>query len=121
MSDESGKHGEPCGSDKLLGEVRERLERKEREEGYRDRGFWVGVGVMGVVGWSVILPAVAGAFLGLWIDRKLGLQAVFSGLLAMIGLVVGCWNAWRMIQKVLRHREEEETPGEGEERDGCGS
>jgi ATP synthase protein I len=31
---------------------------------------WFGLGLFGIVGWTVTLPAVLGALLGLWLDRN---------------------------------------------------
>ncbi|MHC4597528.1 MAG: AtpZ/AtpI family protein [Planctomycetota bacterium] len=92
--------------ERLLDELKARTLRREREAGYRDRGFWTGVGVMGLVGWSVILPAVLGAYLGVLLDRELGLERTFSGGFALLGLCGGCWNAWRMVRKVLQPHED---------------
>ncbi|MHC5038113.1 MAG: AtpZ/AtpI family protein [Planctomycetota bacterium] len=115
-----GNSGEtPPGRDaRLLREIEMRSARKKREAEYRDRGFWTGVGVMGLVGWSVILPAVLGAYLGLWIDRELGLSRIFSGGLALLGLCAGCWNAWRMVRKVLKPRRDVEGESVKEVDDG---
>jgi ATP synthase protein I len=103
------KEPSPSNAERFLAEVKAKTDRRAREADYRDRGFWTGVGVMGLVGWSVILPAVAGAYAGILLDRALELDRIFSGLLAMAGLGLGCWNAWRMVRKVLRSHGEEET------------
>ncbi len=114
MSNETQREESTQRSDRFLTDLEKRCRRKAKEARYRDRGFWKGVGVMGLVGWSVILPAVIGGFLGLWIDRQLEIKSTFSGLLAMLGLGIGCWNAWRMVSKVLRHDEEVEKEAEEE-------
>jgi predicted F0F1-ATPase subunit len=35
-----------------------------------DRGVWFGLGMSGLVGWSVAVPRLLGAVLGLWLDRR---------------------------------------------------
>lgn len=58
-----------------------------------------GLGVFGMIGWSVAVPAVAGAFLGLWLDRVA--PQGFSWTLALIvaGVVVGAFLAWRWVDR----------------------
>lgn len=58
-----------------------------------------GIGTFGMVGWSIVVPTVGGAFLGLWLDR-VAAQA-FSWTLALIlaGVVVGGFIAAAWINK----------------------
>ena len=62
---------------KFLSEVRERRERHERSVREGDQSFWSTVGMMGAVGWSVALPAAAGALFGRWLDGATGGGHVF--------------------------------------------
>jgi ATP synthase protein I len=57
---------------------------------------WFGLGMMGLVGWSVATPTLLGAALGLWLDER---HANHSWTLALLvaGLVLGCLNAWRWV------------------------
>src|SRR5580698_5100669 len=32
-------------------------------------GVWFGLGMMGLVGWSVVVPTLLGAALGIWLDK----------------------------------------------------
>lgn len=58
-----------------------------------------GLGVFGVIGWSVAIPTVAGAFLGMWLNRVA--PQSFSWPIALIlgGVVVGGMVAWSWIDK----------------------
>ncbi|CTQ33301.1 AtpZ/AtpI family protein [Jannaschia rubra] len=58
-----------------------------------------GIGAFGVIGWSVAVPTVGGAFLGLWLDRTW--PQAFQWTIAMIlgGLVVGALIAWAWIDR----------------------
>ena len=58
---------------------------------------WIGIGAMGVVGWSVALPTVLGVLAGLWLDHAL--PQPFSWTLAgmLAGLALGCLNAWHWV------------------------
>jgi ATP synthase protein I len=33
-------------------------------------GVWFGLGMMGLIGWSVVVPTLLGAALGLWLDES---------------------------------------------------
>ncbi|MCL7744451.1 AtpZ/AtpI family protein [Guyparkeria hydrothermalis] len=62
-------------------------------------GVWFGLGMMGLVGWSVAVPTLLGALAGLWLDGHY--PAPFSWTLALIvaGLMLGCLNAWRWVSR----------------------
>lgn len=70
-----------------------------RREG--DRGIWFGLGMFGMVGWSVALPTVAGVAAGIWMDAAgVGPPDVSWTLTGLVGgVVVGCLNAWYWIRK----------------------
>ena len=48
--------------------------------------FWRGLGLVGSVGWMVVLPALLGAFLGRWIDRRSGTGIFWTLSLLFVGL-----------------------------------
>jgi ATP synthase protein I len=54
---------------------------------------------MGVIGWSVVVPTLLGAALGLWLDWRY--PGVCSWMLALLmaGLALGCLNAWHWVSK----------------------
>ncbi len=57
------------------------------------------VGQIGVLGWIVVAPALIGLFVGRWLDRTFGTGIFWSAPLMLIGIVVGCWSAWRWMHK----------------------
>jgi len=73
-----------------------RIERGKKEKG---DSFWMYVGLIGVVGWSVVLPMLIGVLLGQWIDRRYGTGYVWTLSLMAFGLCMGCYNAWRSVTK----------------------
>jgi ATP synthase protein I len=78
--------------------ARSELKAKARREG--TPGVWFGLGMMGLVGWSVVVPTLLGAALGQWLDRThAGAAGGRSWTLALLvaGLVLGCLNAWRWV------------------------
>ena len=60
-------------------------------------GVWFGLGMMGLVGWSVVVPTLLGAALGLWLDNHHPGQRSWTLALLMAGLAVGCLNAWHWV------------------------
>jgi ATP synthase protein I len=73
-------------------------------------GVWFGLGMMGLIGWSVVVPTLLGAALGLWLDEhRPGTHSWTLALLAA-GLVIGCWNAWHWVaQEDQAMRDEQEN------------
>ena len=84
-----------------------REKRKLRAEKERRDQFWFGLGMFGLVGWSVSVPTVMGIFIGLWIDMKNPGQYSWTLMLLLVGLVLGCINAWIWItrERSSIHRE----------------
>ena len=81
-------------------DVRER--RKLRARKKTSDEVWFGLGMFGVVGWAVAVPTVIGIFLGVWIDIKWPSQYSWTLMLMLIGLIIGCMNAWFWINRQRR-------------------
>jgi ATP synthase protein I len=79
--------------------VRDRRERHERNKREADQSFWANVGTMGMIGWSVALPAAAGALFGRWLDGVTGGGNVFVVFFMLVGIGIGCYVAWRQISE----------------------
>lgn len=62
-------------------------------------GIWFGLGMMGLIGWSVVVPTLLGAALGLWLDEHHPGQFSWTLALLMAGLTIGCLNAWHWVAK----------------------
>ncbi len=81
-------------------QVTTKAARKDRARRHAGRGTWFGLGMMGLIGWSVAIPTLVGAAVGVWLDRRGGASHI-SWTLALLaaGLVIGCFNAWRWVVK----------------------
>jgi ATP synthase protein I len=81
-------------------EVGAKAARKLKVQRAGEQSVWFGLGMTGLIGWSVAGPTIVGALLGLWLDRRHP-QAAQSWTLALLvaGLVVGCANAWRWVSE----------------------
>jgi len=62
-------------------------------------GVWFGLGMMGLIGWSVVVPTLLGAGLGIWLDKKWGGHISWTLSLLLLGLLLGCVNAWNWMNK----------------------
>jgi ATP synthase protein I len=61
-------------------------------------GVWFGLGMTGLIGWSVVVPTLLGTAFGVWLDSKYpGLHSwTLMGL--AVGILVGCLSAWHWVQ-----------------------
>ena len=76
-------------------------ERRKLKAG-RSVTIWSGLGMMGLVGWSVAVPTLLGTALGLWLDDRYPGRHSWTLALLMAGLTLGCLNAWRWVAKENR-------------------
>ena len=87
---------EPADSNKeqLLSRRIEQMAKLKLKAQRENKGVWFGLGMFGMVGWSVAVPAVLGAVLGLWLDKKHPVSFSWTLSFLIIGLVAGCLIAW---------------------------
>ena len=74
-------------------------------------GVWFGLGMMGLIGWSVAIPTLLGAAAGLWLDEHYPGGRSWTLALLMAGLAIGCFNAWHWVdkeEKSMRERPEDD-------------
>lgn len=60
---------------------------------------WFGLGMMGLIGWSVAVPTLLGAALGLWLDQRYPGGRSWTLALLVAGLCIGCLNAWHWVTR----------------------
>lgn len=81
-------------------------------------GVWFGLGTMGLIGWSVVVPTLLGAALGIWLDERHPGRHSWTLALLVAGLVLGCFNAGHWVAKEDRAmREEREEHAEHKDDD----
>ncbi|MBK7470879.1 MAG: AtpZ/AtpI family protein [Betaproteobacteria bacterium] len=76
------------------------------------QGVWFGLGMMGLIGWSVVVPTLLGAALGIWLDKHYPGGRSWTLALLVAGLAIGCLNAWRWVTKEERAMREEQENGD---------
>lgn len=78
----------------LARQIGTKAERKLRAQRNVNRTVWLGLGMMGLIGWSVAIPTILGAIFGLWLDKHYPVSFSWTLTMLIIGLFVGCLNAW---------------------------
>jgi ATP synthase protein I len=107
MTDPSQKrHATPKRS--LSQEVGSKAARKLKARRNSGQGVWFGLGMMGLIGWSVAIPTLLGAALGLWLDQRYPGRYSWTLALLVAGLVIGCFNAWHWVAKEEKEMREEQ-------------
>lgn len=94
--------------DDLLDTVARKEARKleARRRGRRSIAF--GLGLFGVVGWSVAIPTLLGIALGLFLDRAAPLGFSWTLTLMVIGMASGALVAWQWLQREGRRTDDED-------------
>jgi ATP synthase protein I len=57
-------------------------------------GFWHYAQILGVGGWLFVIPVVAGAYLGKYLDERTGGSISWTLTLIIVGIAVGIYNIW---------------------------
>lgn len=71
------------------------------------QSVWTGFGLFGLVGWSIVVPTVAGALIGHWLDKHHPASRSWTLALLVAGLFLGCLNAWNWVARENRRIHED--------------
>jgi len=94
MADLDKKNGNEL-SQQVGDKARRKLEAQQGEH----RSVWSGLGMFGLIGWSIVVPTLAGAALGVWLDRHHPQSFSWVLSLLIVGLLTGCLLAWQWVEK----------------------
>ncbi|MFH1484516.1 MAG: AtpZ/AtpI family protein [Chloroflexota bacterium] len=75
--------------------------RKIRARRSRHQSIWLGLGMLGTIGWAVAVPMLVSVALGIWIDRQWPSRYSWTLMLLLAGTAIGCLNAWYWITREL--------------------
>jgi ATP synthase protein I len=73
---------------------RERLGREDPEPSLGRR-----LGQIGILGWTIVVPALIALFAGRALDRAFDTGVFFSAPMLMLGVAFGFWSAWRWMHR----------------------
>jgi len=90
-------------------QIEAKAARKLKAQRHVTQTVWSGLGMMGLVGWSVAMPTLLGAALGLWLDDRYPGGHSWTLALLAAGLVLGCFNAWHWVDKEGREIRKQEA------------
>lgn len=78
--------------------VGDKAARKLRARQSKYKSIWFGLSVFGLIGWSVALPGIIGAWLGYLLDEYFPREQSWTLALLLAGITLGCFNAWRWLE-----------------------
>ena len=88
----------PDEEDPLVKEARLRGERHRSWLREGDPSVARRLAQIGVLGWIIVVPMLAGIFAGRWLDRTFNSGIFWTAPLLMLGLALGCWSAWKWMK-----------------------
>ncbi|GAB2784290.1 AtpZ/AtpI family protein [Rhabdobacter roseus] len=94
-------------------QIEQKAERKLTAQ-RQNQSVWFGLGMFGLVGWSVAIPALIGTSLGVWLDRRYPQNHSWTLSLLVVGLMVGCVIAWQWLGKEDTEIHQKENNGNDE-------
>lgn len=68
---------------------------------------WFGLGSFGLIGWSIALPTVFFIAVGVWIDQRWPSKYSWTLMCLVIGVCLGCYNAWFWMNRERKAIEKE--------------
>ena len=77
-------------------------ERKRRAQEQSKHTAWFGLGMFGLVGWSVTVPTLIGVAIGIWMDSRWPGRPSWTLTFLIIGVALGCLNAWFWVKQESR-------------------
>jgi len=88
--------------------------RRIKGKAHKGDTVWFGLGMIGVVGWSVAIPTLIGTALGLWIDRTMPSRFSWTLMFLILGVTLGALNAWHWVRKARETiiRDDDDNPSQ---------
>lgn len=77
--------------------------KKIKARGEKD-DIMFGLGLFGIVGWSIAIPTLLGIAAGVFLDNRYPTGFSWTLTLLFAGIIMGCFNAWHW----LKQKSEEE-------------
>lgn len=78
-------------------QIDEKEKRKLKALNEHKESVWSGLGMFGMIGWSVVVPSLLGAASGIWLDKNYPQSFSWTLTCLILGLVLGCIIAWNWV------------------------
>jgi ATP synthase protein I len=102
----------PAPKSRFAVQIGAKAQRKLKARGDNPQDVWSGLGMMGLIGWSVVVPTLLGAALGHWLDEHYPGGHSWTLALLVAGLAIGCANAWHWVATEEKAMRDEREPGD---------
>jgi ATP synthase protein I len=83
----------------FIKEIVSKQNRKLKARQENQQSVWFGLGMLGLVGWSIAIPTIMGIAVGIWIDKTWPGRYSWTLMMLLIGLILGCLNAWFWVKR----------------------
>lgn len=80
--------------DKISSDADKKIEARKK-----GKEIMFGLGIFGIVGFSIAIPTLMGILLGTYLDKRTDSSISFTITFLFLGLIVGCVNAWRWVKE----------------------
>ena len=87
-------------------EVGAQAARKLKAQRETTKSVWFGLGMSGLIGWSVTVPTLIGASIGIWVDKHYPSKYSWALMSLLTGLIIGCLNAWHWVDSEYKEMRE---------------
>lgn len=92
----------------FIRKVERKEARKIKARRTKHRSIWFGLGMFGLVGWSVVLPVLLCMALGIWVDKHWPGHYSWTLMCLLMGVIIGVVNAWLWISRERKMIEKEQ-------------
>lgn len=99
MTDEPDAPQSPKPTSPLANQIDAKAKRMLKARRDRAPNVWFGLGMIGLIGWSVTVPTLVGAAIGIWLDEHNPGNHSWTLALLVTGLAIGCLNALHWVAK----------------------
>ena len=103
-SDQTDRGSGPGEREAFAQTIQAKEDRKVEARRRRRPGIIAGMGMFGLVGWSVAIPTLLCLALGIWIDTHFETRFSWTLMLLVVGIFLGSMTAWYWV------REESQRP-----------
>jgi ATP synthase protein I len=93
------KPGRRAPSPEFADDVGRKAGRKIRARDAGRSGVWFGLGMFGLIGWSIAVPVLVGILIGMQLDAWLQDRVSWTLTMMFVGLALGCINAWHWMTR----------------------